>query len=487
MGARASTLKLIAALASMSMLTGASAPIAQPQQFAGDVAAALGGRERLQAVSVMVMEGRGRAANLGQDMTWESTVQSFTLNPYRRVLDVSAPRWRTEQTRTPTFLYFQGPQAQRQIVGVDRDVAYSIAANGNATRQSAAVAAERGAEYYHHPISMARALLEPSTAVTAVVMRNGRRTADVRLGETTFAVAVDARNLPVSVSSPSYHPNMGDVTITTSFADYQVVDGLNVPRRLTTAVDGHTTLRLELDRYSFPATSADAAAPDAVRTAATPTAPAPVVQATAVSEGVWLLGGQSHHSALVAFADHLTLIEAPQSEARTRAVIAFARQLVPGKPLTRLVMSHHHFDHSAGLRVAVAEGLAIYTHGANVPFVREMIKRPHSRQPDQLQRNPKPLTVHGVKEALTLRDAAMTMVLYPLAGNPHGDAMLMAYLPGSRVVIQADAYSPGGTYHPYAANLLDTIRAHQLAVDRLVPLHGSIAPFADLVNAATAK
>ena len=65
--------------------------------------------------------------------------------------------------------------------------------------------------------------------------------------------------------------------------------------------------------------------------------------------------------------------------------------------------------------------------------------------------------------------------------------MLMAYLPGSRVVIQADAYSPGGSYHPYAANLLETIRAHKLSVERIVPLHGGIAPFADLVSAATVK
>jgi glyoxylase-like metal-dependent hydrolase (beta-lactamase superfamily II) len=460
---------------------------AQPQQFAADVATALGGRERLQAVTIVVMEGRGRAANLGQDMTWESTAQSFTLDPYRRVLDLTGPRWRIEQTRTPTFLYFQGPQAQRQVIGVDRDVAYAIAANGNAARQNAAVALERGLEFYHHPITIARALLEPSTSVTNVIVRDGRRTADVRIGGTTVAVALDATNRPISVSTPGYQPNMGDITTTTSFADYQLFEGLNVPRRLTTDVDGHTTVQLDLTRYTFPAAAADTTAPDAVRTAPAPTAPSPMVQATQVSEGVWLLGGQSHHSALIAFADHLTLIEAPQSEARTREVIARARELVPGKPLTELVMSHHHFDHSAGIRAAVAEGLAIITHQGNVAFVQEMIKRPHSRQPDALQRTPRPLTVRGVKDELTLRDEEMTVVLYPLDGNPHGDAMLMAHLPGSRVVIQADAFSPGGSYHPYAANLLDTIRARKLAVDRIVPLHGSIVPLADLVSAASVK
>ena len=68
-------------------------------------------------------------------------------------------------------------------------------------------------------------------------------------------------------------------------------------------------------------------------------------------------------------ADHLTLIEAPLSEARTLAVIARARELKPGTPLTQLVTTHHHFDHTAGLRAAIAEGLTIITHEGNRAFV----------------------------------------------------------------------------------------------------------------------
>jgi glyoxylase-like metal-dependent hydrolase (beta-lactamase superfamily II) len=52
---------------------------------------------------------------------------------------------------------------------------------------------------------------------------------------------------------------------------------------------------------------------------------------------------------LVEFSDHLTLIEAPLNEARTLAVIAKARELVPAKPLTQLVATHHHFDHTGGV------------------------------------------------------------------------------------------------------------------------------------------
>ena len=79
------------------------------------------------------------------------------------------------------------------------------------------------------------------------------------------------------------------------------------------------------------------------------------------------------------------------------------------------------------------------------------------------------------------------MVLYHIAGNPHADTLLMVYLPKERVLIQADAFSPGAAVNPYAASLLSNVRARKLQVDRIVPLHGPIAPFAELVKAVPAS
>jgi hypothetical protein len=55
------------------------------------------------------------------------------------------------------------------------------------------------------------------------------------------------------------------------------------------------------------------------------------------------------------------------------------------------------------------------------------------------------------------------------------------------VLIQADAFSPGAAVNPYAANLLANVRTRKLQVDRIVPLHGPIAPFSDLVKAVPAS
>ena len=39
---------------------------------------------------------------------------------------------------------------------------------------------------------------------------------------------------------------------------------------------------------------------------------------------------------------------------------------------------------------------------------------------------------------------------------------------------------------PYAANLLENIKKHNLRVDRIVPIHGTIAPFSELDENAAA-
>ena len=457
------------------------------QQFIEDAARALGGRDRVSTITSVVMEGRGSTANLGQDMTWEATGQAFTLSNVRRALDLAGRRGRTEQTRTPNFLYFQGPQPQRQIVGFDGDVAYTLGSAGNATRQSTAMARDRRVEMYHHPLSIVRAMLEAPQGVANVRTEDGSRVADVTVDETTFVVHLDGNARPVRVSAPGSHPNLGDVTIETRFADYQAVEGLMVPMHITTHIDSHQVTELRVERYGLNDSSLDLVAPSAAASAPAPSPAVPTVEATQVAEGIWMLAGQSHHSALVEFADHLTLIEVPQSEARALAVMAKARELVPNKPLTELVMSHHHFDHSAGLRAAVSEGLAVITHQANAAFVKEMVERSHTRQPDALARNPRPLTLRPVSGELTLQDETMTLILYPLPENPHGDTMLMAYAPRERLVIEADAFSPGGNYHPYAANLLEAIRTRKLTVDRIVPLHGAVVSLADLVEAVESQ
>src|SRR5262249_53757982 len=158
----------------------------------------------------------------------------------------------------------------------------------------------------------------------------------------------------------------------TTFSDYQGVSGLKLPARLTTKTDKYTTADIRVTRQAIDADVGDLSAPPAVRSAPPIEGPPPAtVTVEELAKGVWFLAGQSHHSVVAEFGDHLVLIEAPQNDMRALAVIAKARELRPGKPLTQVINTHHHFDHSGGLRAAVSEGLTVITHSANVAFYKD--------------------------------------------------------------------------------------------------------------------
>ena len=466
------------------------------KQIVDDAAAALGGRDRILAVKTLVVEGDGRNGNLGQDMTPEATAQGFTVSGYKRTVDVAAGRARVEQTRTPDFLYFQGQAPQKQVFGVDGDVAYNVAAAGNAIRGSNAVAKDRRTEIYHHPLTALRAALDSASTVTNPRTEGNHTFVEVATANgAAFTLVVDsATKLPARVVSKTDNANLGDVAIETSFTDYQDVSGLKLPARLTTKIDGYTNADLHLTKQTVDGDAGDLAAPAAVVSAPPIAGPAPPkVTAEEVAKGVWWLTGQSHHSVLVEFGDHLTLIEVPLNEARSLAVIAKARELVPGKPLTQVVNTHAHFDHSSGIRAAVAEDLTVITHKGNAQYYRAAVERPHTIAPDALAKNPKPLKIETVDEEMTLQDTTRTVNLYHIAGNPHADTLLMAYFPKERILVEADAFSPAGPAapaaaagEPYAPNLLDNVRKRGLKVDRIVPIHGAIAPFSSLVKTGTA-
>ena len=458
------------------------ASVPPEQQLIRDAAEALGGVERVRAAGVVVLEGTGKQWNLGQDMRPGLADQTFTVSAFQRVVDTGAPRMRTTLTRTPNFAYFQGPQAQTQVQGVDGDVAYTVGANGTPARASGAAAADRRAERLHHPLVLVALALQDGAGLSPVRVSGAERALDVTspAGAITLVVGADAR--PVRIESPGTHINLGDVRLTTTFSDYaEAVGGLRLPTRFATKVDDFTTGEYQVTSR---AGTESAEAPAAASSAAAPAPPAVNVAVEELAPGAWFLAGQSHHSVVVAFAGRLVLIEAPQSEARSAAVMARARELRPGTPLTHLVMSHHHFDHSTGLRAAIASGLTVVTQAGNEALVKEMAARPFTRVPDALAKSPMPVTVEAVGDTKTITDGTRSLVLYHVAGNPHSDTMLMAYLPKERLLIEADAFSPGGTYHPYAANLLEHVDRLKLNVDRIVPLHGAVATMADLVAAA---
>jgi len=230
-----------------------------------------------------------------------------------------------------------------------------------------------------------------------------------------------------------------------------------------------------------PNAAVDIQVPDNVRQAVVK------VQTDKLADGVRYLTGGTHHSALVEMADHLVVIDGPQDDARSTALIAEVKKIVPDKPIKFVVNTHHHFDHAGGLGAFVAEGATIITHDVNKAFLEQSLAAPRTVKPDKLAQSGKKATVEGMQDKRVLSDGTRTVELYLIQGNVHHDGIIMAYLPKEKILVEADVYIPAAPNaalptqpNPNSVALYDNIERLKLTVDQILPMHGRKVPLAEL-------
>ena len=270
------------------------------------------------------------------------------------------------------------------------------------------------------------------------------------------------------------------MTYRTSFFGYDKVAGVLLPMGYTTRVDwrDNTVRTLMVDRNSVDVPVEQLAAPPEVRLASAPVEQ-PTPMATELGKGIWFITGSSHNSIVFEFDDHLTMFEVGRSNAWAKAAIDLTRTLSP-KPLTEVIVSHHHFDHTGGFRAAVAEGLTVITHRGNAAILQEIASRPSTFDADLLGRSPRPLNMILVDDQMTLKDDSLEVQLVRVVNNNHMVHAIAAYVPRDRLFVQADMFVADWDFQWWGASYMATLNEYDLQVEYDVPVHGAVMPFSEI-------
>ncbi|MGH3306634.1 MAG: MBL fold metallo-hydrolase [Nocardioides sp.] len=202
-----------------------------------------------------------------------------------------------------------------------------------------------------------------------------------------------------------------------------------------------------------------------------------------IAPGIILLGGVSNNSMVVRRASGVVVVEGALHDLRAEAVIGFVRRRFPGERITHVITTHHHSDHSGGMRPYVALGARTVVHERAVPFFRRVFReRNSSIMPDRLDRSDRPARFRAVPNggSVVLNDANRRIEV--LSFNvAHSVDMTVTFVEQGGVLFVSDVYSPPGPPGDGGQALNDLIEANNLNVEWIAGGHGSFIAYDDFV------
>lgn len=298
---------------------------------------------------------------------------------------------------------------------------------------------------------------------------------------------INAAGMVEQIDSVQPHPVMGDLASTIVFSDYKDTGGVKFPMRIRQSMGGYPVLDLMVNDVK-------PNAPAGIEVPALVTAFAERPTATKAAEGVWFLAGGSHNSVAIEMKDHIIVVESPLYDGRAVPTLQEAKKVAGNKPIRFVINSHHHFDHAGGLRSAVAEGATLVTSELARSYFETTMANPNSIKPDAMQASGKKAVVTGVSGKRTFTDGERVVEVYYIEGSVHAEGFMMVYLPKEKLLIEADAYTPGAPNAPVPAvpnalqvNLVQNLDRIKLDVAQILPLHGRMVPLAELYTAIGKK
>ena len=277
----------------------------------------------------------------------------YEVSDYTRVIDFAAQWSREDYTRRQGKYPLLGrtPMPEQHVTTI-LSGNYAWDMNGNAPVPLTRLYLDgvpfndlRQLEIVLNPFGFLKAALaaKDATAISVPIVgpsdfglsQNGRMVTIVSftMGEYKVNGTINDKNLVELVGTWYPNPVYGDMDYETRLTKYRDFGGVMFPGQIHVH-QGDPRLNPAHNYYELEVTDVKAnvpvspmPVPDVVRTATA----APVkVESQKLADGVWMLGGGTHNSLLVAFKDYLAVVDAPNNESRSLAVIAEAARTASG-------------------------------------------------------------------------------------------------------------------------------------------------------------
>jgi len=464
-------------------------PQEQARRVLEDAAEAMGGLEALRNIENISREGNAQRSSLGQARVTSERLLVGSPSPYRKVIDFTVPR----------ELNLSGEREIIQVADAKKGGYRSV--QGRALRALEPWQMDRYQTEWDRDIAkfLVHALGDDSTLEDysrVDIDDKPYHVVDVRFIDGLLYKVYMGHGTDViwKLEFTEDRNPYGDLAKERIFDHYLEIGNITLPFSETTKEMDEITQALEWsvitinqdlpeDRFQIPTEASLADRAQSLLQADT----LPVVP-TELAPGVYFGESVSMNNMWVEFDDFVLVAEGPNNEMQSLEVIRQIRETVGDKPIRYLVTTHHHADHTGGIRTYAAEGATVITHANNEAIIREILTRPHTLKPDRLSQSQQEIQIETVEDRRTITDGTRTVELLHVP-NAHADGYLAIYLPRERLIFQSDMLSilQGETgdpvLRPYTKEFYDAVRQAGWRVDRIVPGHGRLADWSELAEA----
>lgn len=337
-------------------------------------------------------------------------------------------------------------------------------------------------------------------------------------GSNKYIIMFDrTTKLPAAVRTRDEDNIWGDSNYDMVLGDWKTVGGVKIAHSQSYRLGS-----MEVQRVTFkevtantPIAPATFAIPDAVKAAAKPPAtsnvpyqwvlrriflgrftdsdaiyfpPGGSFKLVELAPNVQMVQGGGANNLIVNMKDGLAVFDAPTDEGQSKWVIDAAKAKYPGKPIKYLVLTHHHMDHTGGMRAFAAEGATVVVPSPDKAYFEQVIKASHMLEPDAQQKAMKPATVQEVKDTFAIKDDTTEINLYNIP-NPHVDGYLLIHVVKDNILWVTDLISPRGPIgrNPGTVAVGDALRKHNITGATIAGGHGVTAKQADIAQALAAN